>query len=387
MPPAHGGVPEQSMCRYGEERVHSAGERSMSAAEFEETRDVWNRVVDDWRMQEHPVVRRIAATVGPPDDVMVMPSRQSGHLLVTKRAETVLLFPEVQQLPSSFEIVCHLHAQAFLEVHFPLGVIRICRASDLYLPLHRHISCAQEFQFVVCLLPEENPMASVPGAEVPLRHPAFGPGWMPSFGPRPQHREDGGVHVVEGDVARPMAVIVGPAPDRGMELGYQVGRGGLFVRLPDFPDFPQECLHILPGWFREELPSILPYMVPQKITAVLNVRNAGFLRGEFEPAFAEELLHQRCDFLFQEFVGASCTDEIIRPSHQIPLGSVGSVGRQSGVRLHDPFESVKRQIGEHRGADAPLRHPRFRGGENMLVHESCLQPLLEYGALHRDMGY
>ena len=23
----------------------------MSAAEFEETRDVWNRVVDDWRMQ------------------------------------------------------------------------------------------------------------------------------------------------------------------------------------------------------------------------------------------------------------------------------------------------------------------------------------------------
>ena len=61
-------------------------------------------------MQEHPVVHRIAATVGPPDGVMGMPSRQSGNFLVTKRAETVLLFPEVQQLPSSFEIVCHLHA-------------------------------------------------------------------------------------------------------------------------------------------------------------------------------------------------------------------------------------------------------------------------------------
>ena len=74
-------------------------------------------------MQEHPVVRRIAAAVGPPDDVMVMPSRQSGNFLMADGAETVLLSPEVQHLPPSLEIVCHLHAQAFLEVHFPL---RIC---------------------------------------------------------------------------------------------------------------------------------------------------------------------------------------------------------------------------------------------------------------------
>ena len=66
-------------------------------------------------MQEYPVVCRIAATVGPPDGMMVMPSRESGNFLVTQRAETVLVFPEVQQLPSSFEVVCHLHAQAFLE--------------------------------------------------------------------------------------------------------------------------------------------------------------------------------------------------------------------------------------------------------------------------------
>ena len=213
------------------------------------------------RMQEHPIVRRIAATVGSPDGVMVMPSRQSGHFLVTNRAETVLLFPEVQQLPSSFEIVCHLHAQAFLEVHFPLGGIRIGRASDLHMPLNRHVSCSKEFQFVVCLLPEENPMSSVPGAEVLLRHPAFGLCWMPSFGPRPQPREDGGVHVVEGDFARHMAVIVGPAPDHRIELGYQIGRSGLFVRLHDFPDFPQECFDILLGWFDEELASVLPYVL------------------------------------------------------------------------------------------------------------------------------
>ena len=100
-------------------------------------RSVWNAVVPrrmTVRMQEHPIVRRIAATVGSPDGVMVMPSRQSGHFLVTKRAETVLLVPEGQQLPSSFEIVCHLHAQAFLEVHFPLGVVRVCCAFDFDMP-------------------------------------------------------------------------------------------------------------------------------------------------------------------------------------------------------------------------------------------------------------
>ena len=134
-------------------------------------------------MQEYPVVCRIAATVGPPDGMMVMPSRESGNFLVTQRAETVLLFPEVQQLPSSFKVVCHPYVQAFLEVHFPLGVIRICRASDLHMPLNRHVSCSKEFQFVVCLLPAENPTSSVPSAEVLLRHPAFGLCRMSSFGP------------------------------------------------------------------------------------------------------------------------------------------------------------------------------------------------------------
>src|SRR5262245_63002709 len=117
-------------------------------------------------MQEHSVVRRIAAAVGPPDDVMVMPSCQSGNFLVAEGAETVVLFPEVQQLPPSFEIVCHLHAQALLEVHFPLGIIGVCCALDFHMSFNRHVSCAKEFQLVVGVLYEENPLSSVSGAEV-----------------------------------------------------------------------------------------------------------------------------------------------------------------------------------------------------------------------------
>src|SRR6266487_2335076 len=99
-------------------------------------------------MQEHPVVCRITASVGPPDDVMVVPARQSGNLLMADRAKTLLVFPEVQQLPSAFQVVCHLHAYACFEVHFPVGIVRVCRPFDLHMPLDRHVSCTTERKFL-----------------------------------------------------------------------------------------------------------------------------------------------------------------------------------------------------------------------------------------------
>ena len=91
---------------------------------------------------------------------------------------------------------------------------------------------------------------------------------------------------------RHMAVIVGPAPDHRVELGYQIDRGGLLVRLHDFPDVPQECFDLLSGWFDKEFTSVLPDVLSQKIEAVLDVGNVGFLRGEFQSAFAEKVFHQ-----------------------------------------------------------------------------------------------
>jgi hypothetical protein len=79
--------------------------------------------------------------MGPPDYMMVVPSRESGDLLAANRTETVLVFPQVQQLPSAFESVRHLHAEAFFKVHFPLRVIRIGCPFDLDMPLNRHITC------------------------------------------------------------------------------------------------------------------------------------------------------------------------------------------------------------------------------------------------------
>src|ERR671925_92521 len=117
-------------------------------------------------MQEHTVVCRIAPPVGPPDPVMVMPSRESGDRLVADGTETVLLFPQVQQLSSAFEGVRHLHAEAFLKVHFPLRVVRVCRPCDLHMPLDWHVSCTTEREFLrlpaaAHARPDEGPPASV----------------------------------------------------------------------------------------------------------------------------------------------------------------------------------------------------------------------------------
>jgi len=95
-------------------------------------------------VQEDTVVCGIPAPMRPPDHMMVVPSRESGDLLVANRTETVLVFPQVQQLPATFEGVRHLHAKACFEIHRPLGVIRVGCAFDFDMPLNRHVPCTAQ---------------------------------------------------------------------------------------------------------------------------------------------------------------------------------------------------------------------------------------------------
>ena len=67
---------------------------------------------------------------------MVVPSRQFGNLLIAERAETLLLFPEIEEFPFPLEGVLHFHVKALLEVHFPFGIIRISSALDFDVSLN-----------------------------------------------------------------------------------------------------------------------------------------------------------------------------------------------------------------------------------------------------------
>ena len=243
----------------------------------------------------------------PPDHVMVVPSCESGDLLVANGTETVLVFPQVQQLPAAFEGVCHFHAEAFFEVHFPWGIIRVCCPFDLDMPLNGHVTCTQEREFMglplltrVC--PHEGPLSSMMCAKVFLRYPSARLLWVPPCGPGPQTLEDGCIHFDEGGLAHHVAVIVRPPAYHRVELGDQMASCGLFVRLHDLPDVPEEGVHSLAGWFDQQFSSLLAHMLAQEIEAVLDRGEVGFCRRKFQPSFAQKLDHERFDFVFQEVV-------------------------------------------------------------------------------------
>src|SRR5258708_17182939 len=94
------------------------------------------------RMQENPVGCMRCASFALPDDVMVVPSRDLGDLLLTHRTSPVLLFPEAPQLPSSREVLRHFDAKAFFKVHFPARIKGVCCSLDRGMPVDLHIRCS-----------------------------------------------------------------------------------------------------------------------------------------------------------------------------------------------------------------------------------------------------
>src|SRR5436305_9338317 len=69
------------------------------------------------RMHKHVVLDRVFAPVGPPQDVVVVPPRHCGDLLVADRTDPFLLLPEQTQCPSTHQAPGHLHAETFLETN------------------------------------------------------------------------------------------------------------------------------------------------------------------------------------------------------------------------------------------------------------------------------
>lgn len=66
---------------------------------------------------------------------MVVPTREFGDFLVTDGAETLLFFPQAQQLVALSEVIRHFEAKTFLKIDFPLRVIWISFAFDFRVPL------------------------------------------------------------------------------------------------------------------------------------------------------------------------------------------------------------------------------------------------------------
>ena len=129
------------------------------------------------RMHEHAVLDRVLAPVGSPHDVVVVPPRHRGDLLVADRTDTALFLPEQTQSPAAHQGPGHLHAATFFEVRFPGGVIGIRFPLDLDVSLDRQARGGEELDGIDDPFPPhdrplEDPMSPADGAEVFVLDPS-----------------------------------------------------------------------------------------------------------------------------------------------------------------------------------------------------------------------
>ena len=141
-------------------------------------------------VEQHSVFSPICPTVYQTHDVVVVPPRQFGDLLVADRAKTMLFSPKRAKLPFPFQVVYHLHAQAFLEVPFPFWVIRVCISFDFRVPLYRDCVGVEELNLsggsvLFLYFSAKHPISLPNGMKVFLFYPSSWLFWMPPFGPLP----------------------------------------------------------------------------------------------------------------------------------------------------------------------------------------------------------
>lgn len=126
--------------------------------------------------------------------MVVVPSCELGDLLLADWTESLLLFPEGDQLPFPFEIVYHLDAETFFKVLFPSRIIGVCFAFDFHMPFDRDMCRVKEIIFYEALFgcdaSVEDPILPVDGFKVPFLHPLFGFVRMSPSRPSPQSLKD-----------------------------------------------------------------------------------------------------------------------------------------------------------------------------------------------------
>ena len=183
---------------------------------------------------------------------MALPASDRSDLLLTDRAEAVLLLPEVEQPASSLEFRCHVNVQTFFIVFFPLGVVGVSLSSDFHMSFDGRLRGVHQVAFLALCFSIEDPVIPVAGREVFLPDPCVGFLGVSPFGPSPQPVIDGVIYCFEDFPAHDMLMILCPSSNDGVQLGDELvsrERGGF---LDDVPHFFQVSLDALSGRFDQQ---------------------------------------------------------------------------------------------------------------------------------------
>src|SRR5579859_642 len=116
---------------------------------------------------------------------MAVPSCDLRNFLLTHRAESVLLFPEMDEPAFSFEGICYVNVETLFIVGFPHWIIGVGLCFDFGVSFDRHTGCLGQVIFSSLLLSVEDPVLPFMGLEVFLRDPFVGFLWVSSSDPLP----------------------------------------------------------------------------------------------------------------------------------------------------------------------------------------------------------
>ncbi len=142
---------------------------------------------------------------------------------------------------------------------------------------------------------------------------------MSAFGPSPHGLPNLPFRFSERAIGRRMAMIIGPAPNDGVEHAYQVALLCCPKAAKCRPDFFQERMRVFLG--RRRIDSAPPPtdVLSEEVEPLLDVGHAGLFGRELKAPFPQELLDHGTDSIFQLLFRATGDDEVIRIPNEVDL--------------------------------------------------------------------
>jgi hypothetical protein len=130
--------------------------------------------------------------------------------------------------------------------------------------------------------------------------------------PSPQTREDGCIDAAKGTLADHVPMIVGPAPNLGVEFLNQIGGRHAKRGFDRGSDARQESFDVFLGGLSEQSPvRVTAHVLPEEIKAFLHVRDDRLRRRKFEPSFLQKLHNDGFNLSFQQFFRPAGDNEVV----------------------------------------------------------------------------
>ena len=156
------------------------------------------------------------------------PTRDPSDFGIAHSAEPALFMPEKAKRTSTPKRFLHMGFFAFFEVNLKGGVVGVRVTFDFNVSLDGGATGVAQpnlawLPLVIARFTEEGPVTTTMRRKVLLFAPACGFVRVSSSCPSPQTREDFVINANERALTHHVPMIVGPAPDFGVELMDQIG--------------------------------------------------------------------------------------------------------------------------------------------------------------------